>query len=164
MSGVSEQSAQADWILPPMVDSSGNPNVIVVSTSNTVVGVDLTTMPTSPYPASQGTVQQPSSNPLGHYLRIEAETVDHYILFGPTYASVTSSNAPASATTNTISSSGVITAAKQTACIIPAGTFKDFKLPAGAPAGGWGLQSPCRFLGIVTASSAGKARIYQSSI
>lgn len=165
MSGVSEQSAQADWILPPMVDGSGNPNCVVVSVSATAQLVDLSTMPVSPYPSSQGTVQQPSSNPLGHYVRIEADGGDVYALFGPSPASLLTGNVPLASVTNTISgTTGAITAAKQTCCHIPSGTYKDFKLPAGASAGGWGLQSPCRYVSLVSGGGTAKARVYQASI
>ena len=161
MSGQCESTRQSDCILPMMVDASGNPNGISVACSTSVVGVDLTTVPGFPgtYDAAHTVAD---NNPIGHYVDIEADGGDVYVLFGPSLASVTGANAPAPAFTNTIAS-GVVTMAKGACVHVPSGTTKSFKLPRGAvggPNAPQGQGSPCRFVGLITASGTAKARIW----
>lgn len=158
-----EQTRQVDWVLPPVVDSSGNPNSVAISVTGTAGAADLSSMP---YPAGlydvSTTAQLP--NPLGHYVSFAAQTADIFVMFGPTFASVTGANKPVAATTNTVSgSTGVVTMAKGVCWLIPSGTTLRVKLPLGSPANPWGAASPWRFVGYVTASAA-ILRVSQSSV
>jgi hypothetical protein len=171
--GQTDATRQSDWILPMMVDANGNPNGVAIAVTAAVTGVDLTTVPGLPasFAGTPGATQDP--NPLGHYLRVTAQGGDVFLVFGPNYASVTGANAPAPATTNAVSGTGVVTTGTKGICEqIPAGTYKDFKLPIGSlvhasasDAGGpLGSSSPCRFVGLICSSGTATARLYQSSV
>lgn len=184
MAGQTEATRQGDWITPPMVGSDGKAIAAAIAVTSTASYIDLTTLPA--VPASwggvaagtagwlpPGTAYQP--NALGGYLDLYADGGDIYIITGPTAASVTASNVPAPATTNTVTT-GVLTTAVGVCICIPAGTrlqMKPFWGPymapgAGgnsAPAGGTqAANSPNRFLAYVTKSGVSATlRIYGNS-
>lgn len=162
-SGSTEQERQSDWILPASVDASGNPNCIAVATSTSVVVVDLASISPVPLLYDKGLVSE-NTNPLGHYLNLQAQSADAFCLFGPSFASVSGANAPAAATTNTVNgSTGVVTMAKTVSIWIPQGQTLPVKLPVGSPSIPWGTNSPYRFVALVTSTSTGIVRIWQSS-
>lgn len=163
--GQSEATRLSDWIIPAVVDSSGNPNCAALAASTTAHAADLTTLPVPPGFYDTG-IASVRTNPLGHYINFQAQGTDVFVIFGPSFASVTGSNAPLDTTTNTVSgSTGAITMAKKVCLIIPQNQTLPVLLPAGATAGvAWGTSSPWRFVGYVTANgTSGTLRVWQSS-
>lgn len=150
-----EATRQSDWILPPMASSTGKvANAAVLATSTAVASQDLTLLG---FPDSYNTIGT-AGNPqaCGKYVTVQAEGADAYVLFGKTQASVTGSNAPLQSATGV----NVV----QLAVYIPAGTDKHFKIPLGDNAGGgYGNDSPARWLAVVTKTGTGVLRVWMSS-
>lgn len=163
--GQTEATRQSDWLLPAVVDASGNPNCIAFSVSTSVVAVDLTTIPL-PTGVYDTHIAAATPNPLGRYINFQAQSGDVYLLFGPSFASVTGSNAPAAATVNAVSgTTGAVTMAKQVCIWVPQGQTLGVKLPTGtvgAP-NAYGKVSQYRFVAAVTATSTATLRVWQSS-
>ena len=181
--GAAEQTRQSDWVLPMMAAGStvngatiGMPAGAVLAATTVVAAIDLTTLPGLPvdWPANDGGTSLP---PLGHYLSLEAEGGDVYVLFGPTYASVTGANAPNAATNSAVSGAGALTQTKGMCVHVPQNGEKAYKLPlgpqyaAGGPKAGAGnastipgANSPARFLAYVTKTGTANLRVWQSSI
>jgi hypothetical protein len=154
-----EATTQSDYILPPMASGTGGAAgkvaMYVAATSNSAINVDLTTIPGFP-DTFTGSQKALDPNPLGHYITIQAEGVDAYFVFGPTQASVSSSNAPLQSATG----ANVV----QLCGYLPAGQERSYKLPRGDQAGaGIGNDSPCRWLAVVTKTGSGVIRVWQSS-
>lgn len=102
MSNQSEETRQADWILPPCIDTTGlrggTPNAVQLAASATAVIVDLTTIPPpSFFDPEAAAVEQ---NPLGHYVCLQARGADIFLMFGSSFASMTPSNVSSVVVTN----------------------------------------------------------------
>ena len=163
--GQTEATRQSDWLLPACVDASGNPNCVAVSVTTSAAALDLTTRPVPPgfYDAHIAAVEP---NPLGHYVNFQAQGGDVYLIFGPTFASVTAGNVPVPGTTNTVSNStGAVTMAKGVCIWVPQGQTLGAKLPVGneATPNQYGKASPFRFVAYVTATGTATLRVWQSS-
>jgi hypothetical protein len=171
MADQTEATRQSDWILPMMTDATSGKSTGVMDTAgNSVLFMDLSTLPGLPasFYATPGTaVVNPSA--LGHYIDIDNQgAVDVHVLFGPTKASVTGANAPNPTAASTIDpTTGAITLRVGVSQRIPAGQKVQFKLPKGSTTGSSdapGLNSACRYLAYITASSTAVIRVNQSSI
>lgn len=150
-----EATRQSDYILPMLAGTDGKCAGAVIATSTGVASLDLTTVPMLPA-GFANSYTAPNPNPCGHYITVQAEGADAYILFGPTQASVTGSNAPAQSTTGT--------KVVALAAYIPAAQERHYKIPLGDNAGaGYGNDSPCRWLGVVTKTGSGVLRVFPSS-
>jgi hypothetical protein len=162
---------KSESILPMMSsDSAAVCSGAVVATSTSVVVVDLTTVlgliPEMPTPG--GIPGSTGANPLGNFLSLQAEGADCYIVFGPTFASVSSGKVPSPTATNTVNgSTGAVTQRNQICFYLPAGCEQDYNLPLGPGApgasGGYGAGSQCRFLAVITATGTGYLRMWQSN-
>lgn len=167
MSANSRQQDKYFWFEPLRAGSDGNCQAAVISTSTTVAPLDLTSLPLM---SSQDEQNQKSQRPnvLGTFVTLQAEGQDAYVLFGPTLASVTGSNAPLATQASTINASGVLTVGKQLALYIPAGQERRYMLREGpnqaASGQALGSQSSVRFLGVVTKASTGLLRVFGSSM
>lgn len=167
-----EQTQQSDFIQPMMANKSATGTVAgwALATSTTAVVVDLTTLPGLPDTfTSEQRAYDP--NPLGHFVTLQAEGVDAYVIFGTDAASVSSGNAPVATTTNTVTAN-VPALAAGVCMYIPAGQERAFKLGNLATSRntntttgeGYGSASPMRFMAVVTKSGTGVLRAWQSSI
>ena len=87
MSEFPEASRQSDWVLPPNVDLSGNPNCAALSASTAAAVADLTTLPL-PYNVYDATEAARKPNPMGHYINLQAQGGDVYVIFGPSMGSL----------------------------------------------------------------------------
>ena len=164
----SEATRQSDWILPAVVDSSGNPNCVSLAASTTAHALDLASLPL-PSGFYDAHIAAAEPNPLGRYINFQAQGGDVFLLFGPTFASVTSANAPLPSTSNTVSgTTGVVTMAKQVCIWVPQGQTLPCKLPVGPQTVNllpvqYGTASPYRFVAYVTATGTATLRVWQSS-
>jgi len=164
--GQSEATRQSDWLLPAVVDGTGNPNCIAVAVSTGAAALDLTSLPV-PAGVYDSHVAAATPNPIGRYVNFQAQGGDVFLIFGPTFASVTGgSNAPAAGTVNTVNgTTGVVTMAKKVCIWVPQGQTLGCKLPVGneSTPNQYGTASPCRFVAYVTSTGSATLRIWQSS-
>lgn len=156
-------------ILPPLAGGSGTaPGVIAIAATSSAALLDLTTMPGARVNAGLTAGNDSyNPNPTGHFLFMEADGTDVYIVFGPSKASVSAGNAPLSSAVSTVDANGVLTQVAQGCLKLVNGTFYRFLLPANTGTrddSDVGTLSPARWLGFVTASgTTGTLRIYQGS-
>lgn len=167
MSADSNQQRKYFWFAPMVNDSGGNSTAAAIATSTTVAVLDLFSLPLLPAAASQDQ-KSLRQNVLGCFITLQAETVDAYVVFGPTAASVSGANAPVATTTSIISAAGVLTLGKGLALYIPATQERRYILREGsnqaAQGQAQGSQSLERFLGVVTKASTGILRVWGSSM
>lgn len=172
-----EAEQQFNWIMPMMVDPKAavaNAGIgAALAAGTAALACDLCSVPGLPSAfANQPDPKGFGANPLGHFVHLQAQGGDCYVIFGPTFASVTGANAPAPAAVNTVNgSTGVVTQIVGLCIYLPAGSTLSFKLPRGP--GGiqvngalvpvQGGNSPCRFMGYATAASTATLRVWQSS-
>jgi hypothetical protein len=88
MSEFPEASKQSDWILPPNVDLSGNPNAAALAVTTTAATADLASLPL-PYDVYDTQESTKKPNPLGRYVNFQAQGGDVFFLFGPSMGSLT---------------------------------------------------------------------------
>lgn len=97
-----EATRQSDWILPPIIDTTGlyngTPNGIQLASSTSAVIVDLFSLPPLSYLDRSANAAIPS--PLGHYICIQARGSDLYVLFGSSFASMTATLVSSALVTN----------------------------------------------------------------
>lgn len=167
MSADSNQQRKYFWFAPMVNDTGGNSTAAAIATSTTVAPLDLFSLPLLPAAASQDQ-KSLRQNVLGCFVTLQAEGADAYVIFGPTLASVTGSNAPLATQVSTISGAGVVTLGKQLALYIPAGQERRYILREGSNQAAQGQmqgsQSLERFLGVVTKSATGILRVWGSSM
>jgi len=145
-------SRKADFQSPPRAYHANGPEgqVAALAVSATAIAVDLTQgFSQGPYDGTKGGYRGPET-PTQNYLAIISD-VDVGVIFGPTLASISGGNAPAIATTGSLSSNAYVGAAG-TCFVIPAGTLMKFLLQ----------PTLDKFVGIV-GSEAGVVRLYQAS-
>lgn len=148
--------------LPPVVAAAGT-GITVLATSAALVVVDLTSLPGHQVNAAlDQSNDQWNPNPLGRYLYVQADTVDAFIAFGPTAASLAALSATA---VSTVAANKVTQVAG--GCIrVPASAspgWMRFQLPGDFNTRDnvdKGASSLARFLGFISAS-AGFIRLYQ---
>lgn len=140
--GQTNATRQSDYITAPTA-----PAAITVSAAPAVI--DLSTLPMG---ASKSAIPgQGYPTPVGSYVTIQAEVADIYIVFGPSAASVTTTNAPVKATVGTVNASGAYAVVAGTAFRIPADQVVALL-----------IEPASQFMGFV-GSSAGTMRLYHSS-
>lgn len=102
MADQSEETRQSDWILPPIIDTTGlyqaTPNALQLAVSTTVVIADLLSIPAPSYFDPSDAAKDPS--PLGHYICMQARNGDVFVLFGSSFASMTATQVAAAVMTN----------------------------------------------------------------
>jgi hypothetical protein len=143
-------SRKSDFQSPPRAYQADGPEgqAAALAVSTSAIAVDLTQgFSQAAYDGQRGADPRSPSN---NYLTIVAD-VDIGIIFGPTAASVSSGNAPAIATTGTLSSNAYVGAAG-TCFVVPADFAVRFLLQPALD----------KFVGIV-GSGNGVVRLYQSS-
>lgn len=100
--GQTEATRQSDWILPPIVDTTGlykgTPNAVQLAAGTTAVIADLFSIPPLSYLDRHSNAAEPS--PLGHYLCLQARGADIFVLFGSSFASMTASQVSSALVTN----------------------------------------------------------------
>lgn len=154
-------------ILPPMAGATGTtPAVIALSASNSQVTIDLTTLPGSHMndglPLGND-IYNP--NPTGHFLFMQPDGGDVYVAFGPSVASLTTSNALSTSAVSTVSNNAVTQVAGGTLCL-KNGVLYRFKIPKSQGTrddADVGASSPARFLGFIMATGTATLRLYQGS-
>jgi hypothetical protein len=159
-----EAAREFYFYLPMMADVNGKVAGFAIGTSTSAVTLDLQSMNGQPQGYLTYGAAAANLNPIGPYISIQAEGVDCYLLFGPSYSSVTGANAPAQATVNTITGNGITNYIVGLCLYLPVTQTLRIKLPQGSPKefnaqGG----SPARFLSVVTKSGTGVMRLWQSS-
>lgn len=160
----SEQARQSEYFACPIYGG-----VVAVTASATPVIVDMTTM--AGWPGKQTSGAEPSvvggadPNPLGHYLTLQADGADVYVVFGKTVANLASISVTSDVTAvNTNSLANSYTATGVT--IIPNKQQANYKIPVGSNPGNqgtWAANSPARYLCFLTAGSTCTLRMWQSS-
>lgn len=163
--GQTEATRQSDFLIPANVDANGNPNCVSVAVTTSAGALDITTipLPTGVYDPHIAAV---TPNPLGRYINFQAQGGDVYLIFGPTFASVTSGNKPVPGTNNTVNgSTGAVTMAKGVCIWVPQGQTLGCKLPQGNTSvpNQYGVLSYFRFVAYVTATGSAVLRVWQSS-
>lgn len=144
---------KADFQSAPRAYQASGPEgqAAALAVSGTAIAVDLTQgFSQAPYDGTKGPKATGPTSPTQNFLTLSAD-VNIGIIFGPTLASISGLNAPALATTGTLTSN-VYTGAAGTCFVIPANQGMRFLLQKGLD----------NFVGIVGAS-AGVVRLYQSS-
>lgn len=159
----SEATRQSDWIEPPMFSG-----ITCLTATSTIAIVDLTSMSGSPGNQVNGTdisvYGGKDVNPIGHYLTLEADGADIYVIFSDTVGHI--SGISNTTGVSTITNNLLVTSSTATGVIkIFNGTIQQFKLPTGSNPnqGTWGANSPARFLGFLTSAGSGTLRMWQSS-
>ncbi|HMF11747.1 MAG TPA: hypothetical protein VKE94_05555, partial [Gemmataceae bacterium] len=109
----------------PMMAANASPNQgkvagAALAVTTVAATVDLMSLPALPadWPSTSANI---APNVLGHFIDLICEGGDIYVVFGPTLASVSGANAPAPATTNTVSSN-LITSSVGICMYLPAGS------------------------------------------
>jgi hypothetical protein len=101
MSDQTEATRQADWILPPIIDTTGllqaTPNAVQLAVTTSVVIADLASIPCPSYFDPE--LQANDPNPLGHYICMQARGGDVFVDFGSSFASMTATNVSAAVVT-----------------------------------------------------------------
>jgi hypothetical protein len=151
MSGLPVASRKADFQSAPRAYQAAGPEgqVAALAVDTTAIAVDLTAGFSQAAYNGQVSGTGPATA-TRNYLAIISD-VNVGVIFGPTLASVSSGNAPAIATTGTLTGN-TYTGAAGTCFVIPAGTGMKFLLQAAHD----------KFVGIVGAAS-GVVRLYQIS-
>lgn len=144
------------------------PGVVAIAATSSAGALDLTQVPGSKLNAAKQLGNDAyNPNPTGHFLFMEADGTDIYVVFGPSLASISAGNAPLSTAVSTVDGSGNLTLVAQGALKLVNGTFYRFLLPPNIGTrdnADVGAFSPARFLGFVTASgTSGTLRVYQGS-
>ena len=162
---------QAAEVVPPIAGQT-----VAVNCSTTVTVVDLTSLPRSV--AVPG--EQPVKNPVGSYIRITAQGGDVYFTTGSNFAALNTINTTVGFTAVNATTGAVTfnaTTASTELDFIPAGAWKDFvvmpgqggssgssgAVMSGANVKGYGKDSPCRYVALITSTGNATARIHQSS-
>jgi len=149
---------QYQTVLPPVAGAFA-----AVNCSTTPTVVDLTSLPADP--AAQGGGDPGEKNPIGKYVRVTADGGSIYFVTG---SNINALNAiPNTAIYSTVNATtGAVTVSGNELDVIPAGTFKDVFVVAGAtPQTEFppGKSSPSRYIAFMTASGSAVARFGQAS-
>ena len=110
--GQTEATRQGDWLTPPRAGQ-----ISVYSVTSTTASQDLRLCGQQTPNISSPTQQVPGLP--GHYVALQADGGDVYIITGPTAASVTGANAPSSTAAGTNATGGCVK--------IPSGFTAQFK-------------------------------------
>lgn len=158
------REAQAAEVFPPIFNQ-----VAAINCSTTVQVIDLTTLPKCA--ALPG--DQPVKNPVGSYVRITADGGNVYFVTGNNFALLNAiPNTVVYSTVN--ATTGAVSNFANIPDVIYSGAWKDFVVVpgitgsmgssgAGSATPGYGKDSPCRYVALLTSTGNAAARIHQSS-
>lgn len=142
-------------ITPPVQGAT-----VAVNCNTTPQVIDLCSFPS----ANLVPNQPDKKNPVGHYVRITADSNAIYFAFGSNITTLKNLSTTSYTTVN--ATTGAVTVTSNECSVVPGGSWKDFRvIPGITPQvkNPIGADSPCRYIALLTATGTSIARIEQSS-